>query len=99
MEVVPVSVGVASRAWDEQHLDLQAASGQIGGAATSGFTSNVSGAAGRFTSAWERFTRDLGEDCETRADGLRTAISEYVESDEASFASITMLGGYLTEVR
>ncbi len=79
MEVVPTSVGVTSRGWDEQHLDVLAASRQIGGASTSGFTPSVSAVASRFTTSWERFTDALGGDCEARADGLRAAIRDYVE--------------------
>jgi len=99
MEVVPVSVGVASRSWDEQHLDLAAASRQIDRAATGGFTSGVSGPAARFTGAWTRFATGLGVDCETRADGLRTAIREYVETDDLTFHEVLALGRYVTEVR
>lgn len=99
MDVVPRSVGVASQAWDEQHLDLVAASGQIGGAATSGFTGNVSGAAARFTSSWERFTAALGTRCETRADGLRAAIRDYVATDDASATDLLALAVYLEERR
>jgi hypothetical protein len=99
MDVVPVSVGVASRSWDEQHLDLAAASRQIDGAGTSGFTAAVSGTASRFTGAWSRFAEGLGGDCEARADGLRTAIADYVGTDELSFHELLALGGYLTEER
>ena len=49
MEVVPITVGVASRAWDEQHLDVAAAAEQVGGAGTGGFTAAVSGPAARFS--------------------------------------------------
>ena len=99
MEVVPLAVGVASRSWDEQHLDLAAASGQIGGASTAGFTGNVSGTAARFTSHWERSTSILGTSCEARADGLRTAIRGYVASDEASAMHLTLLLAFLEEQR
>lgn len=99
MEVVPVSVGVASRAWDEQHLDLVAAARQIDGAANSGFTAAVSGSASRFTGAWTRLANGLGTDCEARADGLRAAIADYVGTDELSFHDLVAIGGYLTEVR
>ena len=99
MEVVPVSVGVASRSWDEQHLDLAAASRQIDRAGTDGFTSAVSATASRFTGAWTRFAADLGTDCESRADGLRAAIADYVATDDLSFHEVIALGGYLTELR
>lgn len=99
MEVVPVSVGVASRAWDERHLDLATASRQIDGAGTNGFTAVVSGAAARFTQAWARHADGLGTDCETRADGLRAAIADYVTTDDLSFQELVAIGGYLTEVR
>jgi hypothetical protein len=99
MEVMPLSVGVASRAWDEQHLDLAAASGQIRGASTSGFTGPVSGVASRFTAKWERHTETVGGQCEVRADGLRTAIRDYLASDEAQALVLLELGSYLREVR
>jgi len=99
MEVVPVSVGGASRSWDEQHLDLAAASRQIDRAGTAGFTDAVSGAASRFTGAWTRFAADLGIECETRADGLRVAIEDYLRSDEVSFHDLLALGSYLREIR
>lgn len=99
MEVVPVSVGVASRAWDEQHLDLAAAARQIDEAGTSGFTAAVSGTASRFSGAWTRFAGDLGASCESRADGLRAAISEYVATDDLTFHELLALGAYLTEAR
>jgi hypothetical protein len=99
MDVVPVSVGVAARAWDEQHLDLAAASRQIDGAGTGGFTTAVSGTASRFTGAWASHAAGLGTDCEARADGLRTAIADYVATDELSFQELVTLGGYLAEVR
>jgi hypothetical protein len=102
MEVVPVSVGVASRAWDEQHLDLAAASRQIDRAGTGGFTAAVSQTAARFTSAWTRHAEGLGTDCETRADGLRAAIADFVATDELSFhdlIELLELVGYADEVR
>lgn len=99
MEVVPVSVGVASRAWDEQYLDLAAASRQIDRAGTGGFTAAVSGAAARFTGAWTRHAAGLGTDSETHADGLRAAIADYVATDELSFHDLLELGEYVAEVR
>ena len=79
MEVVPLAVGQASRAWDEQHLDVTAAGGQIGGARTGGFTDAVVRhrlpvhhhlAAAR--------GRPRARLAEARADGLRTAIADYL---------------------
>lgn len=99
MEVVPVSVGEASRAWGEQHLDLMAASGQIRDASTTGFTGSVSGIASRFTTAWERHTRALGGRCEDRADGLRTAIHDYVARDEVEAGLLFALASYVMEER
>jgi hypothetical protein len=99
MDVVPVSVGLASRAWDEQHLDLAAASRQIDGAGSDGFTSAVADAASRFTGAWARHAAGLANDCESRAEGLRAATADYVATDELSFHELAALGGYLTEAR
>ncbi|MCW2853758.1 MAG: hypothetical protein JWM84_3422 [Nocardioides sp.] len=99
MEVVPVSVGEASRAWDEQHLDLDAAATQIADADTGGFTSNVRGTATRFLTQWQRHAEGLGTVSEERADGLRTTITDYVTSDEASRGDLVRLLSYTQEVR
>lgn len=99
MEVVPISVGEVARAWDEQHLDVQAAAGQIATAGSSGFTAAVSGTAARFLSAWARHADALARDCEEQADGLRVTIRDYVESDETVGADFMALLPYLTEVR
>ncbi len=99
MEVVPLSVVLASQAWEEQHLELAAASCQIVRAPTSGFTGPVSGTAARFTSGWERFATTLGNSCAARADGLRAAIRDYVDSDEVSAVDLIALTAHLEERR
>lgn len=99
MEVVPVSVGVASRAWDEQSLDLASAADLVSAADTSGFTSVVSGAASRFVTQWQRHAQALGADAEAEADALRVSIRDYVTSDEAVGSDVLLLMGYLGEVR
>ncbi len=99
MEVVPVSVGLASRAWDEQHLELTAAADQVREAPTGGFTRAVSGAAQRFASAWERHADGLAQESEARADGLRTALRDYVTSDQTVGAELYELLAYLPELR
>jgi hypothetical protein len=99
MEVVPATVGQASRRWDDEHLDLQSAADGIGDAPTGGFTANVTGTAARFTSAWQRFAADTGTECELRADALREAIRDYLTTDDAAFEDVVALGGFLEEVR
>jgi hypothetical protein len=99
MEVVPATVGEASRRWDDKHLALRSASEGIAGAPTGGFTTNVSGTAGRFTAAWSRFAADAGDDCETRADALRTTIRDFLATDDATFSDFMALGGFLEEQR
>ena len=99
MEVVPATVGEASRRWDDEHLDLQSAADGIGAASTGGFTSAVSGTAGRFTSAWSRFATHAGTECETRADSLRTTIRDFLATDDAAYEDLVALGGYLEERR
>lgn len=99
MEVVPVSMGEVSRAWDDQHLDLDAAAGRIAGADTAGFTSNVRGSANRFRTQWERHAEGLGTASEARADGLRTTITDYVTSDEAAGADLMLLLSFTQEQR
>ena len=83
MEFVPISVGVASRAWDQQNIDLTSAAGLISEAGASGFTAAVSGPAGRFTSDWHRFATTLATRCETQADGLRATIETYLQTELA----------------
>jgi hypothetical protein len=99
MEVVPQSVGAASRSWDEQHLDLSAAAEQIGAAPTGGFTTGVSGAATRFATTWQRHTTSLGDTAEARADGLRAAIADYLNTDRVVATDWLFLGSYLEEER
>lgn len=99
MEVVPATVGEASRRWDDEHLDLQSAADGISGAPTGGFTANVTGTAARFTSAWQRFAADTGAECEVRAEALRTAIRDYLATDDAVFDDVVALGGFLEERR
>lgn len=99
MEVVPLSVGRASRAWDEQHLDLAAAAGQVGAAPTAGFTGAVAGAAARFARQWERHLVALADDAEARADTLRTIIADHLATDEARGFEALALLAYLEERR
>jgi hypothetical protein len=99
MEVVPRSVGEASRRWDDEHLDLQSAADAIAGAPTSGFTAAVSGGAARFTSTWSRFAAELGAECETRADSLRTTIHDFLATDDATFSDLTALADFIRERR
>ena len=99
MQVVPISVGRVSRAWDERALDVSAAVGQIGSAPTAGFTAAVAGAAARFTSAWERHLTGLAGESEVRADGLRAVIADYLATDQAAGTELLVLTSYLREQR
>lgn len=99
MEVVPVTVGQAARSWDDQNLDVTAAAGQIGDAATGGFTSGVAGEASRFATTWRRHAEQLASDAEGQADGLRTTIADFLATDEAAGYAAMALQGYLVEVR
>lgn len=99
MQVVPLTVGVASRAWDEQHVDCSAASGQVGGAPTGGFSEGVAPSASRFAATWQRHTRGLADQAETRADGLREAIADFLATDEAVGFHVAGLQAFLREER
>lgn len=99
MEVVPLSVGRVSRAWDEQALDASAAAGQIGSATTSGFTSAVAGSATRFCATWERHATGLAGEAEETADGLRAVIADYLATDRAAGSELVVLASYLREQR
>ena len=100
MEVVPVSVGVASRAWDEQHLDLAAAAAADRRAGTGGFTAAVSGTASRFSGAWtavrgrprHRTARPGPTACAPRSPTTSRATTE-------PFHELLALGAYLPRVR
>ena len=64
---VPLSeLATTAHVWDEQHLDLQAAAGQVVEAPTSEFTA-VAGAAERFTTTWGRHLTDLAASAESHA--------------------------------
>lgn len=82
MEIVPVSVGKASREWDEQHLDLEGAAKELKAADAAGFTEAVKATATSFAQTWEGFTRQLGIDAEAQADGLRKVIHAYLTSED-----------------
>lgn len=99
MQVVPLSVAAASRAWDDQHNDVAGAADQIGGASTGGFTEAVSGAAARFSTTWQRHTTTLADQAEARADGLRTSIADFLETDEAVGLEVLLLRSLMGEQR
>ena len=99
MEVVRLSVGQASRSWDEQALDLAAAAGQIGSAQSGAFTSAVAGPASRFTTAWELHATRLSNEAESRADALRAVIADYLATDQTAGMEMMVLASYLREPR
>ena len=99
MQVVPLSVGRTARSWDEQHLDVAAAAGQIGAAPTGGFTDAVAGAAARFVSTWERHVSALADQAEACADGLRSALEDYLRTDQAADQDQLALLVLLHEIR
>ena len=99
MQVVPLSVGCVARSWDEQHLDVAAAAAQVGAASAGGFTEAVAGAAARFASTWQRHVAALSEQAEARADGLRSAVEDYLRTDEVVRGDQLALRSLLPEVR
>ena len=99
MDMVAVSVGRTARAWDEQHLDLHAAAGQVAAFGGAGFTTEVAGAAGRFARAWERHTERAATRCEERADGLRATLADWWATDGRAADSVMRLAPYLSELR
>jgi hypothetical protein len=99
MEVEPVAVGRASRSWDEQHLDLVAASRQIGRAVTAGFTPAVADVASRFTDAWAALVADLGSDCGAWAEALRLAAGDCLATDGVVRHDFLTLGRRLAPPR
>jgi hypothetical protein len=99
MEIVPISVGNASRAWDERHIDLESAAKQVGNAGTGGFTSAVSGTAARFTGEWKRHIDVVASQAEGHADGLRGVISTYLQAEGATDQNFFLLSSFLRELR
>ncbi|GAA4695750.1 hypothetical protein [Nocardioides conyzicola] len=96
---VPLTMGTTARAWDERHLDLEAAAGQVADAPTAGFTSGVAGAAARFASTWQRHVSDLGATAETQADGLRASAADYARTDQLVASDHLLLDDALREER
>lgn len=96
MEIVPVSVGDASRAWDERHIDLESAAKQVGSANTGGFTS---GTAARFTGEWKRHVDAIATQAEGHADGLRGVVSTYLQAEGLTDQNFYLLQSYLVETR
>ena len=96
---VPSTLGMTARTWDEQHLDLEAAAGQVGGAETGGFTTGVAGTAARFATTWQRHLTDLGTTAEARADGLRASAADYGQTDGLVATNQLLLDVQLREVR
>ncbi|WP_148613540.1 hypothetical protein [Nocardioides rubriscoriae] len=92
-------VGRAARAWDEQHVDLVAASTQVADAPPLGFSPRVAVVALLFRLRWAEHLSDLGEESEVRADGLRDALRDYLDSDETSVVASWLLQGLLEEHR
>jgi hypothetical protein len=99
MKVDPLALGGAARAWDEQHLDLQAAGRQVGAADSSPFTAAVSGTAARFATTWGRFAAALGDQCEEQADGVRTALDEALDADHVTGLALDLVRAATREVR
>lgn len=99
MEAAPFAMGMTARSWDEQHLDLQAAAGQVASAPTAGFTPGVAGAAARFAASWQRHVAELGVTAEARADGLRSSAADYVETDNLVATNQLFLDTALREDR
>lgn len=99
MEIVPLSVGDATRAWDERHIDLESAARQAGSASTSGFTSAVSGPAARFAGEWKRHIDAVATKAEGHADSLRGVISTYLQAEGLTDQNFHILQSYLREVR
>lgn len=96
---VPVTLGTTARAWDEQHLDLEAAAAQVRSAPAAGFTTGVAGAAARFAAAWARHTTEFGAAAEARADGLRSAAADFARTDRAVASDQLLLQAVLRETR
>lgn len=99
IDVTYGEVGRTARDWDEQHVRLAGAADQVGGAPLGGFTPRVAELASLFCSCWAGHLGEAGQEAEVRADGLRDALREYVDSDASSFVGTLPLVGLLRELR
>lgn len=98
VEIVPVSVGRTARLWDEQHLDLMAASRQVAVAPVDGFTPGLAGSVAGWCASWARILTASATACEAEAEGLRAALAAFVLTDEGSAERLAALS-WLQEVR
>ncbi|MFT4084426.1 MAG: hypothetical protein QM638_17755 [Nocardioides sp.] len=71
LELEPLAIATLAREWDDQSLDLDAASSSVAAAPTAGFTTAVRGAAAGFAGHWRDHLRDHARQAEARADALR----------------------------
>ena len=94
-----MAIATTARAWDDQHLDLGAAAGQVRDARTSGFTAAVSGTAARFAAAWQRHVDGLATTAEARADGLRATAADLRTTDGLAAEQAYLLDSLLQEDR
>jgi hypothetical protein len=92
MEAPLTLIGDTARAWDEQHIDLASASRVVGGASTSGFTDAVAGSAAAFTTRWSSLISELAAGAESRADGLRATVEDYLTTDGEVRADLFLHG-------
>lgn len=99
LQLIPVSVGRASRAWDDQHLDLEGVERQLLATPYDGFSPPVGAGAAAFLVVWRLLAAALGAACEREADGLREAIREVVTADGDAAALMLGLLPYLRELR
>lgn len=99
MAMEPEAVARTSRDWDDQHLDLRAAAGQLAHAPTSGFTAPVARAAADFLRAWTEHTGTAAELSEHQADALRAVLAAWLRTDAEAAARALALLPYLQEPR
>lgn len=99
LEIVPSSVGMVSRAWGLQEVDLEGAARQIARAGSGGFTPAVAGAAARFLDSWSGLAAGLGREAESHRDRLQRAVTDYLDTDEATCLDLVRLGLYVDQVQ
>ena len=59
----------------------------------------MAGAAARFVSTWQRHVAALAGEAEARADGLRSALEDYLRTDQSAGQDQLALLGLLHEIR
>lgn len=88
LELPPEAVAAKAVLWDGQHLDLHGASVTVSSASAGGFTERVRPTARAFRTDWSAVIESLAVSAEGQADGMRTAIVDFLATDDGVRAAM-----------